>query len=259
MFLSNSVSSISFFAVPDFPEIAPGDNLDEIVVKALTACGYQYHERDVFIFSQKIISKSENRYVDLDTVTPSPRARDFAVKTGIDPILVEVILEQSRKILKYREGLIIAEHKNGFVMANAGIDRSNLGHDRENCVLLLPEDPDASCARLKQKLDSRYGIDSSVMICDSVGRPWRVGTVGIALGCAGIPGTIDLRGKPDLRGRELKTSEVGYADQIAAAASLIMGEVDEGQPFVIARGLNWEAPNQPAKQILRSPENDLFI
>jgi coenzyme F420-0:L-glutamate ligase/coenzyme F420-1:gamma-L-glutamate ligase len=253
-----SNSTISFSAVPGISEITPGDNLIEIAIKAMEKADYQPHDQDVFVLSQKIVSKSENRYVDLTTITPTQEAVNLARETGKDPRIVEVVLQQSSSVLKYREDLLITVQRNGYVMANAGIDRSNLGQRGDDTVLLLPEDSDASCMKFKRELDDYFRISCGVIICDSVGRPWRIGTVGIALGCAGIPAIIDLRGSPDMSGRLLKVSEVGFADQVAAAASLVMGEADEGQPFVVVRGLNWSESSQTGQDIIRAPENDLF-
>jgi coenzyme F420-0:L-glutamate ligase/coenzyme F420-1:gamma-L-glutamate ligase len=252
-------TTISFSAVSGIPEITPGDNLVEITIKAFEESGFQPEDKDVFVFSQKIVSKSENRYIDLVGVSPSREAVELANETGKDPRFVEVVLQQSRNVLKYREDLLITVHHNGYVMANAGVDRSNLGQGGDEIVLLLPEDSDAFCMNFKRYLDDYYGICSGVLICDSVGRAWRTGTVGIALGCAGIPATVDLRGFPDSSGRILKVSEVGFADQVAAAASLVMGEADEGQPLVIVRGLNWNESSQTGQDIIRAPEDDLFL
>ena len=257
--MNSTNTSVTFYAAPAIPEISPGDSLAEITIKALHDSEYQPHDQDIFIFAQKIVSKSEDRYVDLATIMPTPEARDLATKTGKDPRFIEVVLKQSSRVLKYRNDLVISVQENGYVMANAGIDRSNLGREKGEWILLLPENPDASCLNLKMQMDDHYGIQSGVIICDSVGRPWRVGTVGIALGCAGIPATIDLRGTPDRSGRLLKVSETGFADQVAAAASLVMGEGDEGQPIVVARGLNWNESRQTGQDIIRPPENDLFL
>lgn len=239
--------------------VSPGDDLISLTIGALEGIDYQPADQDVLVFSQKIVSKSENRYVDLASVTPTPPAEELAASTDKDPRLVEVVLSQSRRVLKFRKHVLITVHKLGFVMANAGVDQSNLGPGYENFVLLLPHDPDGACLEIKQGLDDHYGTGVAVLICDSVGRPWRTGTVGLALGCAGLPGIRDLRGKPDLYGRPLEVSQVGYVDQIAAAANLVMGEAEEGQPLVVVRGLRWDDAAQSVQQTLRPEALDLFL
>lgn len=246
-------------ALPDFPLVRPGDDLAAKTIDALRARHYKARDQDVFVFAQKIVSKAEDRYVDLASVSPSPRAVELAAKTEKDPRLVEVILSQSRRVLRHRAGLLITVHRLGFVMANAGVDHSNIDARGGDRVLLLPEDPDGTCTAIKQRLDQRYGVHTAVLICDSVGRPWRTGTVGVALGCAGLPAVRDLRGRADLYGRELETSQVGYADQIAAAACLVMGEAGEGQPVVVARGLGWDEDDLSVQRALRPEASDLFL
>lgn len=256
--MTDPVSSLTCFAVPDIPLIRPGDDLAALTIEALERCEYEPQDQDVFVFSQKVVSKAEDRYVHLSSVKPSPEANELAIQTQKDPRLVEIVLSQSRRVLKFRKGLLITIHRLGFIMANAGVDRSNLDADDNEVVLLLPENPDGACRELKQRLDDRYRVNTGVLICDSVGRPWRSGTVGLALGCAGVPGVRDLRGDPDLYGRPLEVSEVGYADQITAAANLLMGEAEEGQPLVVFRGLHWNEESQSVQQTLRPEEYDLF-
>jgi len=211
------------------------------------------------VLAQKIVSKAEGRYVDLATVTPSPRAGKIAAETDKDPRLVELILEDSRRVVRQRPGVLIVEHRLGYVMANAGIDRSNVdpGMGAEP-VLLLPRDPDGSAAELRRRLAARYGAAPAVIIADSFGRAWRRGTVGIALGAAGLPSMQDYRGRPDLFGRPLRITETGFADEIAAAASLLMGQADEGQPAVLVRGLAWSGGDAPASALVRPAAEDLF-
>jgi coenzyme F420-0:L-glutamate ligase/coenzyme F420-1:gamma-L-glutamate ligase len=179
------------------------------------------------------------------------------VETEKDPRLVEVVLSETREVLRHRPGLIIVEHRLGFVMANAGIDQSNVTGGGER-VLLLPEDPDASAAGLRNALSESFGVRLAVVVCDSVGRAWRNGVVGLAIGVSGIPSLLDLRGDVDREGRELKVTTVGYADQIASAAELLMGEGAEGRPCVLVRGLSWEQPETPVGALLRSAEEDFF-
>ncbi len=254
-----SISSLTCFAIPEIPLIHPGDDLVALTINGLRDMNYDPKDRDVFLYSQKIVSKSEDRYIELGSVEPSERARKLSVETNKDPRLVEVILSQSRRVLKFRENLLITVHKLGFVMANAGVDKSNLDPDYKDAVLLLPEDPDQSSEKFKRRIDGHYGINAGVVICDSIGRAWRRGTVGQAIGCAGLPAVQDMRGEPDLFDQPLLVSEVGFADQVAAMATLVMGEAREGQPITVVSGLNWCGGDQTAKDILRSQEEDLFI
>ena len=251
--------SITLDAVPGIPAIAPGDDLAAILGDALSAAGLVPRERDVIVVSHKIVSKADNRYVDLATVTPSPQARELGEATGKDPRLVQVILSESRAVLRHRPGLIIVEHHRGFVMANAGIDQSNVsGGTPGERVLRLPEDPDASAAAIRAALEARFATRIAVIVCDSVGRAWRNGVVGLAIGASGLPSLVDLRGEHDREGRELKVTTVGFADQIASAAELLMGEGAEGRPVVRVRGLSWSQPDAPVSALLRGPEEDLF-
>jgi len=214
---------------------------------------------DVLVLAQKIISKAEGRMVDVATVEPSPQAVALAAEVEKDPRLVEVILSESRRIVRHRPNLMIAEHKRGWVMANAGIDHSNVAPgDGHELVLLLPLDTDASAEALRRELAVRTGKRLAVIVSDSFGRPFRRGTVGIALGAAGLPAVIDWRGHPDMFGRKLEVTETGFADEIAAAASLVMGQADEAIPIALVRGLSWTAPEVPASELVRPPEHDLF-
>jgi coenzyme F420-0:L-glutamate ligase/coenzyme F420-1:gamma-L-glutamate ligase len=213
----------------------------------------------VVVVAQKIVSKAEGRYVDLATVEPSARARKLAVEIDKDPRLVEVILRESRDVVRHRPGVLIVEHRLGFIMANAGVDRSNIdpAAGREP-VLLLPENPDASAAHLRDRLAAYFHVSLGVIISDSWGRAWRHGTVGVALGAAGLPALLDMRGHPDLYGRALRVTQTGFADEIAAAASLVMGESDEAQPAILVRGLTWTGPASPAASLVRPAAEDLF-
>jgi coenzyme F420-0:L-glutamate ligase/coenzyme F420-1:gamma-L-glutamate ligase len=239
--------------------VEPGDDLGEIAVAALAANGVAPQAGDVLVVAQKIVSKAEGRYVDVKTVEPSPRAIALAAETDKDPRFVEVVLRESTRVVRHRPGLLIVEHRLGFVMANAGIDHSNIPTgDGVERVLLLPEDPDGSAARLRQRIADAYGVRIAVIVSDSFGRAWRKGTVGIALGAAGLPAVIDMRGQPDLFGRALLVTETGFADEIAAAAGLVMGQADEAIPMVVVRGLGWSAPEVPAAALVRPAEHDLF-
>ena len=204
-------------------------------------------DRDVVVIAQKVVSKAEGRYVDLATVKPGQQAFALAEQVQKDPRLVEVILNQSRRVLRHRPGVLIVEHKLGFVVANAGVDQSNVDPAKgAQPVLLLPEDPDASARRLHEQIRQRMGKTVAVIINDSFGRAWRLGTAGVALGAAGLPALIDLRGIPDLYGRRLQVSETAFADEIAAAASLLMGQASEATPVVVLRGLHWPDLELPA-------------
>jgi coenzyme F420-0:L-glutamate ligase/coenzyme F420-1:gamma-L-glutamate ligase len=251
--------TVTLVALPGIPAIQPGDDLARILGDALEAAGLRPRGGDVLVVTHKIVSKAEGRYVSLAEVTPSARARELAAATGKDPALVEVILSESREVLRFRPGLIITEHRLGMVLANAGVDQSNVpgGGDGER-VLLLPGDPDARSAAFRAALEMRFGEAPAVVVSDSAGRPWRNGVVGLALGAAGLPALLDLRGEPDLEGRALRVTQVGLADEIASAAVLLMGEAGEGRPAVLLRGLAWRGPALPAAALLRAREADLF-
>jgi coenzyme F420-0:L-glutamate ligase / coenzyme F420-1:gamma-L-glutamate ligase len=251
--------AITLTAIPGIPAIRPGDDLARILGDALAAAALPPRQGDVLVVTHKVVSKAEGRYVSLAAVTPSARARELAAVTGKDPALVEVILAESRAILRLRPGLIIAEHRSGMVLANAGVDHSNVPGAADGArVLLLPHDPDASSAALRAALQQRFDADLAVVVSDSVGRAWRNGVVGLALGAAGLPALLDLRGRRDLEGRELRVTQVGLADAIASAAQLLMGEADEGRPAVLARGVTWHGPPLPAAALVRDPGLDLF-
>jgi coenzyme F420-0:L-glutamate ligase/coenzyme F420-1:gamma-L-glutamate ligase len=238
------------------PPIAAGDDLADIALASLQESDERLREGDVLVFAQKIVSKAEGRAVDLASVVPSTRALKLANETDKDARLVELILRESSEVLRHRPGLLIVVHRLGFILANAGIDRSNVGGgDR---VLLLPIDPDASAARIREDLRAKTGLDVAVTIIDSIGRPWRMGTVGTAIGVSGIPALLDLRGRPDLHGRPLESTEIGFADELAAAASLAMGQADEGTPIVLARGVPYARRDSLARDLLRSKDKDLF-
>jgi coenzyme F420-0:L-glutamate ligase/coenzyme F420-1:gamma-L-glutamate ligase len=213
----------------------------------------------VVVVAQKIVSKAEGRSVEVASVVPSDRARALAAEIGKDPRLVEIVLGESVRVVRSRPNLLIVEHKLGFVMANAGVDQSNVApQDGVARALLLPVDPDASAEALRAGLSARFGVKLAVIINDSFGRAWRRGTAGIAIGAAGVPSLVDLRGSPDLFGRTLEVSVIGFADEIAAAASLLMGQADEARPVVLVRGLKWTAPATPASALVRPTAEDLF-
>jgi coenzyme F420-0:L-glutamate ligase/coenzyme F420-1:gamma-L-glutamate ligase len=239
--------------------VEPGDDLGAIVVAAIAANGLTPEPGDVLVVAQKIVSKAEGRYVDVAAVEPSERAIALAAEVDKDARFVEVVLSEAKRVVRHRPGLLIVEHRLGFVMANAGIDHSNVATEGSaERVLLLPKDPDGAARVLREHLAGVYRTDIAVVISDSFGRPWRKGTIGVALGAAGLPSLIDLRGHPDLFGRELLVTETGFADEIAAAAGLLMGQADEGVPIVLVRGLRWSAPEAAAAMLIRPAEHDLF-
>jgi coenzyme F420-0:L-glutamate ligase/coenzyme F420-1:gamma-L-glutamate ligase len=253
------MTSLEVIALPGLPLIGPGDDLVELIASALKQDGVAPRTGDVLVVAQKIVSKAEGRIVALATVEPSAKALALAAEVDKDPRLVEVILSESVRVVRARRGVMIVEHRLGFIMANAGVDQSNVAPaDGSPRALLLPKDPDRSAEALRRGLAKSTGIDLAVVINDSFGRPWRHGTTGVAVGVAGLPALIDLRGRPDLFGRKLEVSVVGFADEIAAAASLLMGQADEALPAVLIRGLRWSAPQSTAASIVRPPNEDLF-
>jgi coenzyme F420-0:L-glutamate ligase/coenzyme F420-1:gamma-L-glutamate ligase len=251
--------TVQLTAVAGLPLIEPGADLATILGDGIRRAGIMPRDRDVFVVAQKVVSKAEGRYVGLHGVVPSQYAIELARRVGKDPRIVEVVLSEASEVVRAREGVLIVAHRLGFVMANAGVDQSNIEHPADNPrVLLLPSDPDASCATLKARLDETFAADLGIVINDSFGRPWRNGVVGVALGAAGLPSLVDLVGAPDLFGNPMRVTEVAFADQIAAAASMLMGETREGLPLVHVRGLAWSAPSRNAAALLRPKDQDLF-
>jgi coenzyme F420-0:L-glutamate ligase/coenzyme F420-1:gamma-L-glutamate ligase len=250
-------ASLRLTALPGIPLIQAGDDLAALLLPQLRELSVQ--NNDVLVLAQKIVSKAEGRMVALSTVTASPRAIELGAQVGKDPRIVEVILCESTRVVRARPGLLIMQHRLGMVMANAGIDQSNVAPDSgDPRLLLLPEDPDASAERLRATLSAALGKSLAVIINDSFGRAWRRGTMGIAIGAAGLPALLDLRGQPDLFGRKLEVSIIGLADEIAAAASLLMGQAAEAQPAVLVQGLTWSAPSTQAAELIRPEREDLF-
>jgi coenzyme F420-0:L-glutamate ligase/coenzyme F420-1:gamma-L-glutamate ligase len=256
--MANAPARLELIALPDFPQVAAGDDLAQLVSEGLVRAGVTLQDHDVLVLAQKIVSKAEGRLVDLADVTPSAEAVTLASEVLKDPRLVELVLRESRRVVRARPNVLIVEHRLGLIMANAGIDQSNVRADGRELALLLPEDPDASAERLRACLAEKVGVKLGVVINDSFGRPWRRGTTGVAIGAAGLPALIDRRGEADLYGRKLQVTMIGYADEIAASASLLMGQADEGQPAVLLRGLNWSAADNPAADLIRSEAEDLF-
>lgn len=253
------MKTVTFTALPGLPEIRAGHDLARAIVDAAALAEFAPCASDVLVIAQKIVSKAEGRAVDLRSVKPSATALELAGTTGKDARVVEVILSESQEILRAVPNVLIVRHRLGYVMANAGVDRSNVPSDdgAEN-VLLLPLDPDASAAGLRRELMQHWQTSLAVIISDSFGRAWRNGVVNVALGAAGLPALIDRRGDRDRDGRKLSVTEVALADAIAAGAALAMGEADEGTPVVIARGVQWQGPDVSAAALLRPKEKDLF-
>jgi coenzyme F420-0:L-glutamate ligase/coenzyme F420-1:gamma-L-glutamate ligase len=253
--------SLSLTSLTGIPIIRHGDNLADIVVDALHANKIDLQDNDIFVLAQKIVSKAEGRTINLATVSPSQRAIELGKQTEKDPRVVELILQESTEILRTRVGAIIVEHKLGFICANAGIDHSNVagtGTTAEEWVLLLPQNPDQSAERMRSEIQSKTGKRVGILIIDSHGRAWRNGTVGVAIGIAGIPGLEDLRGRDDLFGYKLQVTTVGVADELAAAASLMMGQAAEGTPVIHVRGFPYPMREASVKELIRPKEQDLF-
>jgi len=250
---------LTLSVVPGIPLLKPGDDLAAIIIAAISKAGLVPGDGDIVVVAQKAVSKAQGRAVDLATITPSWHARQVAVEVDKDPRLVEVILSESVRIVRKAQGVLIVEHRSGCIMANAGVDQSNVGPGAgEEPVLLLPIDADAAADALCAALTAHFSKRLGVVVSDSFGRPWRLGTVGIALGAAGIPALTNLRGKPDLNGRPLQFTETGFADEVAAAASLLMGQADEGHPVVLVSGFALTDPPVAARALLRPAAEDLF-
>jgi len=251
--------TLALFALPGIPRLAPGADLARVVLDGLDRAGLLLQPGDIVVLAQKIVSKAEDRFVVLDRVTPSPRAQELAKQVDKDARLIQLVLDESTEVLRTRPGVIVVAHRLGYVLANAGIDASNVeSPDGRERVLLLPRDPDASCRAIRDGLRAATGTNVAVVVNDSLGRAWRNGTVGVALGAAGMPGLLDLRGQPDMNGRTLRVTEIGVADEVAAAASLVMGQADEGKPIVLVRGFPYALRDGTAAELIRAKNLDLF-
>ena len=237
-------------------EIRAGDDLAALIAAALRAGGLELRPFDVVVVAQKVVSKAEGRRASLDDFPPSGRALELARECRKDPRLVEAVLSEAQEVLRVAPNVLIVRHRLGFVMAQAGVDRSNVPGD--DSLLLLPVAPDQSAERLRETLGQAFGADVGVVVSDSFGRPWRMGTTNVAIGCAGLPALWDRRGECDRDGRRLEVTQVAYADAIAGAAGLVMGEGSEGVPCALVRGLRWTAPIRPARDLLRPLGEDLF-
>jgi coenzyme F420-0:L-glutamate ligase/coenzyme F420-1:gamma-L-glutamate ligase len=253
--------SLLLNALPNIPMVHTGDDLVKIIWAGLSQANIQLQDGDILVLAQKIVSKAEGRWVNLFMIHPSAKAVELAERIDKDPRLVELILQESHKILRTRIGTIIVEHRLGFVCANAGIDHSNVAGEgglQEEWVLLLPENPDGSAELIRQNLEAMSCARLGVMIIDSHGRAWRQGVVGMAIGLSGLPGLVDMRGESDLFGYKLRITTIGAADELAAAASLLMGQSNEATPIVHVRGFPYPLREGSLSELLRPREQDLF-
>ncbi len=252
---------LTLSALAAFPMIHPGDNPGEIILHSLKENQITLQENDLLVIAQKIISKAENRLINLEDVIPSSEALHYASLTEKDPRLVELILQESTKVIRWRLNLLVVEHKLGFICANAGIDQSNVTGNSVNSTawaLLLPQNPDQSAQRLREYIQKESGVSIGVLIIDSHGRAWRNGIAGISIGIAGLPGVVDLRGEEDLNGYCLKATQIAAADELAAGASLIMGQANEGTPVVHVRGFPYPLREGCLRELIRPENEDLF-
>lgn len=251
------MDELTLTAVPNIPHVQSGDDLAELILTALQKADIDLANGDVLAVAQKIVSKAEGRLVRLADVQPSQRACVVAAETDKDPRVVQLVLQESEEISRMRQGVLIVRHRLGFTSANAGIDRSNVASGDE-AVLLLPSNPDASAAALREAIAAKVGVQVGIVITDSHGRPFRMGTVGVAIGVAGIPALWERRGEPDLYGYKLQHTDIGIADEIAAAAGLLMGAAAEGVPVVLVRGLKLPLIDGKATDLVRPKALDLY-
>lgn len=254
---------LRILAVPGLPRIGPGDDLATLIGDAIDRSGIRPQSHDVLVVTSKVVSRAEDRFENLAAVTPSERAIELAANVDKDPRLVELILRESTELSRQAPGVLIVRHRLGFVSANAAIDTSNAApapglRDVGPWVLLMPLDPDASAKQLRRSLEARFSVSLGVILSDSHGRPFRQGTVGMAVGSSGLPPLADQRGTADLDGRELEHTETALADQIAAAADLVAGQAGEGRAVVLVRGLSFLASEEGAASLLRPRERDLY-
>lgn len=250
--------SVTLTAVAGIPLVETGDDLAELIIQAMEAGGLALEDGDVVAITSKVVSKAEGRWVDLATVEADEEAQRVAGETGKDPREVALVLGESKRISRMRRGVLITEHRHGFVSANAGMDHSNARPGGE-WRLLLPSDPDGAARDLRARLNEHFGVTAAVIITDSHGRPFRLGTVGVAIGAAGLPALWDMRGRPDLFGHKLQVTEVGFADEIAAAAGLVQGQAAEGTPVAVVRGLAYPVREDAcAADLVRPKEMDLY-
>ena len=251
--------TIQLIALESFPLVQPGDDLCYLILDCINNNNLALQSGDVIVLAQKIISKSENRYVDLKVIIPSPAAIELAKKSNKDPRHMEVLLQESKEVIKTCPGTVIVEHNNGYVHANAGIDHSNIQQeDGKELLLLLPEDSDQSAKKIKVSIEEKTGINISTVINDSFGRPFRNGVCGVCIGAAGFEVIDNKINEKDLFSNMLEMTQIAVADEIAAAASMVMGQANEGRPVVIVRGLNLRPSRLDSKLLLRKKSEDLF-
>jgi coenzyme F420-0:L-glutamate ligase/coenzyme F420-1:gamma-L-glutamate ligase len=253
--MPNTINKVSIIPLPNLPLIRRGDDLVNIIIRCLSDSGEELLKGDILVLSQKIVSKAEGNTVDLNEVAPSKEALELAQEVGKDPRLVHLILKESKRIVRKSYGVLIMEHKKGWICADAGVDFSNVAG---NCVALLPEEPDRTAENIRDRLRQSLHVEIAILISDSQGRPFRNGSVGVALGCAGMPALVSLIGDEDLYHYKLRHAQAAFADQVASSALLVMGEANEGVPAVIVRGLNFSRKKEPARDLIRSQEKDLF-
>jgi coenzyme F420-0:L-glutamate ligase/coenzyme F420-1:gamma-L-glutamate ligase len=250
---------LKLIALPGIPEVRVGDSIAAHIVAAMRQADETLVHGDILVVAQKIVSKAEGRCVMLSSVVPGERAITIAKASDKDPRLIELVLRESREVIRVKPGVVIVEHLQGHVMANAGIDRSNVDTaDEDEYALLLPEDPDRSAAQIRRDLARVANVDIGVIISDSFGRAWRNGVTGVAIGVSGVPALIDMRGQLDRAKRELKVTQIAAADELAAAASLLMGQAAEGTPVVLARGFPYALRESSVAELLRPKSEDLF-
>lgn len=252
-------AQFSVHAIRGVPMIEPGDELAPIFLRAIAANDLTLEDGDILVVAQKVVSKAEGRYVRLESVNPGTEATRIASVTGKDARLVEIILRESSQVVRMKPGVLIVRHKLGWVCAQGGVDQSNIDHGVGERALLLPEDPDASAVRVRDLLYELQGVRVGVIVCDSMNRPWRLGSVGVAIGAAGIAVLDDHRGGKDLYGRELRVTLINRADAIASAANLTMGETTERVPLALVRGMDPAGGDQAALDIIRPVEEDMFL
>ena len=252
------MTAMQLFALPGLPEFLPGDDVAALIAQSLNDNDLSLEQGDVIVIAQKIISKAESRYAYYKDVKVTDKAQTLALQCDKDPRLVQLILEESVDVLRVRPGVIIVEHRSGYVHANAGIDKSNLPTSDDERVLLLPKDSDASAKKIAASLKQQCNVDCGVIINDSAGRAWRNGTLGFAIGTAGFNPLVDMVGKKDMHGRVMEVTEVAVADELAAAASYLMGQADEARPVVIIRGANVQLGDFPSKVLIRDRNRDMF-
>lgn len=249
--------AVTLWPVPGLPLIQQGDDLPSLIAEAFSRAGVALETGDVLVVSSKIVSKSEGRLVNLDDVIPSDEALRYADMTGKDPRIAELVLHESQSVSRVAKGVMVTHHRLGFTSANAGIDQSNI-EGGDTSALLLPLDPDTSAGAIRRRLYELTGAEVGIVVSDTHGRPFRLGNVGVAIGVAGVPAVLDLRGNTDLFGRVLKITQNGYADLISSAAHLVCGEGSEGLPVVLLRGLKYETADGKASDMVRPPEQDLY-